>query len=524
MELPGPPEYPALRAENTPAAASSNAQGKGARQWPYRASVRIQVIPMGGLLRRCPHDRASRTRHRPTQIGAPEAKMSDPQSTASVSAKPRTTFDDLPLNPRLRAGIREMGYSEPTPIQEGTIPDAVHGRDLIGTAQTGTGKTAAFLLPILERLMNRPRGRIYALVLTPTRELAIQAEGFLRTAGPTHRPARRRRVRRGRNATPGASAPRRGRDHHRNPRTTSRPHEPGYVDFRSLEILVLDEADRMLDMGFLPDVRRIHDRLPRNRQTMLFSATMPPEVVRLSRDFLKDPRMVHVAAKTVAAVGVTHLAVAAPSTHKTGILVQLLEDATMSSVLVFVRTKRRADRLVRDLQHAQVSAGVIHGNRSQSQRVHALESFRSGNHRVLVATDIAARGVDVEGVSHVINFDVPHEPETYVHRVGRTARAQRRGEAITLIAPEEAQDFSRIERLLGETIPRATLPGWDYSAAPPPSAPHPQGRGRSSQGRDRYQGRGGRGPPRGGRDRRSESHTSESGRPGGHSRGRTNRW
>lgn len=524
MELPGPPEYPAPRAENTPAAASSNAHGKGARQWPYRASVRIQVIPMGGLLRRCPHDRASRTRHRPTQIGAPEAKMSDPQSTASVSAKPRTTFDDLPLNPRLRAGIREMGYSEPTPIQEGTIPDAVHGRDLIGTAQTGTGKTAAFLLPILERLMNRPRGRIYALVLTPTRELAIQAEGFLEQLG-RHTGLRGGAVYGGVGMRPQEQALRGGAEIIiATPGRLLDHMSRGYVDFRSLEILVLDEADRMLDMGFLPDVRRIHDRLPRNRQTMLFSATMPPEVVRLSRDFLKDPRMVHVAAKTVAAVGVTHLAVAAPSTHKTGILVQLLEDATMSSVLVFVRTKRRADRLVRDLQHAKVSAGVIHGNRSQSQRVHALESFRSGNHRVLVATDIAARGVDVEGVSHVINFDVPHEPETYVHRVGRTARAQRRGEAITLIAPEEAQDFSRIERLLGETIPRATLPGWDYSAAPPPSAPHPQGRGRSSQGRDRYQGRGGRGPPRGGRDRRSESHTSESGRPGGHSRGRTNRW
>ncbi len=257
---------------------------------------------------------------------------------------------------------------------------------------------------------------------------------------------------------------------------------------------------------------------------MLFSATMPPEVVRLSRDFLRDPRMVHVAAKTVAAVGVSHLAVAAPSPQKTGILVQLLQDATMSSVLVFVRTKRRADRLVRDLQHSNVSAGVIHGNRSQSQRIHALESFRSGNHRVLVATDIAARGVDVEGVSHVVNFDVPHEPETYVHRVGRTARAQRRGEAISLIAPEDALDFSRIERLLGETIPRATLPGWDYSAAPPPSAPAAHGRGHGSQGRDRFQGRRGRSPPSGRRDRRGEGRASDSGGRGGHSRPRSNRW
>jgi ATP-dependent RNA helicase RhlE len=486
--------------------------------------MRVRGTRWGALIRLAPHEEGSRTRHRPTQIGAPEANMSDPESTVRVSAKRRATFDDLPLNARLQAGIKEMGYSEPTPIQEGTIPDAVHGRDLIGTAQTGTGKTAAFLLPILERLMSRPRGRIYALVLTPTRELAIQAEGFLEQLG-RHTGLRGAAVYGGVGMRPQEQAlcggaeiivatPGRLLDH------MSR----GYVDLRSLEILVLDEADRMLDMGFLPDVRRIHDRLPRNRQTMLFSATMPPEVVRLSRDFLRDPRMVHVAAKTVAAVGVSHLAVAAPSAQKTGILVQLLQDATMSSVLVFVRTKRRADRLVRDLQHSDVSAGVIHGNRSQSQRIHALESFRSGNHRVLVATDIAARGVDVEGVSHVVNFDVPHEPETYVHRVGRTARAQRRGEAISLIAPEDGPDFSRIERLLGETIPRATLPGWDYSAAPPPSAPASQGRGRGSQGRDRYQGRGGRGPPPGRRDRRNEGRTSDSGGRGGHSRPRSNRW
>jgi ATP-dependent RNA helicase RhlE len=450
--------------------------------------------------------------------------MSDPESPVGINAKSRATFDDLPLNPRLRAGIREMGYSEPTAIQSGTIPDAVHGRDLIGTAQTGTGKTAAFLLPILERLMNRPRGRIYALVLTPTRELAIQAEGFLQQLG-RHTGLRGAAVYGGVGMRPQEDALRGGAEIIiATPGRLLDHMSRGYVDFRSLEILVLDEADRMLDMGFLPDVRRIHDRLPRNRQTMLFSATMPPEVVRLSRDFLRDPRMVHVAAKTVAAVGVSHLAVAAPSNQKTGILVRLLQDATMSSVLVFTRTKRRADQLVRNLQHANISAGVIHGNRSQSQRVHALESFRSGNHRVLVATDIAARGVDVEGVSHVINFDVPHEPETYVHRVGRTARAQRRGEAITLIAPEDATDFGRIERLLGETIPRATLPGWDYSAAPPPSAPVPSGRGRGSPRGDRFQGRRNGGSSSMRRDRRDDHRSSDSGGRGGHSRPRTNRW
>jgi ATP-dependent RNA helicase RhlE len=430
--------------------------------------------------------------------------MSDPDSRETSAATTSTSFDDLPLNAQLRAGIREMGYSQPTAIQQGAIPDAVRGRDLIGTAQTGTGKTAAFLLPILERLMSRPRGRILALVLTPTRELALQAEGFLAQLG-RHTGLRGAAVYGGVGMVPQERALRGGAEIIiATPGRLLDHMQRGYVDFRSLEILVLDEADRMLDMGFLPDVRRIHDRLPRNRQTMLFSATMPPEIVRLSRDFLRDPRMVHVAAETVAAVGVSHLAVPAPSAQKTAMLCRLLDDATMTSVLVFVRTKRRADRLVRDLARAGISVGVIHGNKSQNQRVLALEGFRSGSHRVLVATDIAARGVDVEGVSHVINYDVPHEPGTYVHRVGRTARAQRRGDAITLVAPEEAQDMARVERTLGEKIPRANMPGWDYNAPsqppvvnqnPPGARPERNRRdhgGRSpSQGRREYRPRGG---------------------------------
>ncbi len=445
--------------------------------------------------------------------------MSDPEPSASRTTD-KTTFDDLPLSPHLRAGIREMGYAEPTPIQRGAIPEAVLGRDLIGTAQTGTGKTAAFLLPILERLMNHPRGRIHALVLTPTRELALQAEGFLRQLGRhtglrgaavyggVGMPAQEEALR-GRAeiiiATPGRLL-----DH------MSR----GYVDFRSLEILVLDEADRMLDMGFLPDVRRIMERLPKNRQTMLFSATMPPEVVRLARDFLHDPRLVHVPERTVAAVGVSHLAILAPTYQKTGILVRMLEDVTMSSVLVFVRTKRRADRLARDLERARVSVGVIHGDRSQNQRVRALEDFRDGRHRVLVATDIAARGVDVEAVTHVVNFDIPNEPETYVHRVGRTARAQRRGEAISLLAPEDSADFGHIEQFLDEKIPRTELPGWDYSAPPPPRPVGGRpGRGGPPPRREfRRGGRSGRPGPRGrGPPPRREA-------TGGHTRSRADRW
>jgi ATP-dependent RNA helicase RhlE len=407
------------------------------------------------------------------------------------------SFEDLPLHSKLQRGVREIGYRVPTPIQKDTIPHAVSGRDIVGTAQTGTGKTAAFLLPVLERLLEEPRGRILALILTPTRELALQADGFLRKlAGHTHlRGApvyggvgmadQERALRGGAEiivATPGRLLDHMGR---------------GYVDFRSLRILVLDEADRMLDMGFLPDVRRILDRLPRERQTMLFSATMPPEVLSLSRQFLRDPKFVQMEERTVAAVGVSHLALPVPPHLKADLLLDLLEDATMTSVLVFARTKHRADNLCRQLQRRGVQAGVIHGNRSQSQRVRALEAFRTGEFRVLVATDIAARGVDVKDVSHVVNFDVPHEPETYVHRVGRTARAQQRGDAFTLVAPEEEADLVRIEKVIGMSIPRTRVPSFPYDLprpahlGPSRSAPRPPFRAR---GRRPYR-PGRRGPP-----------------------------
>ncbi len=384
-----------------------------------------------------------------------------------------------------------MGYSEPTPIQQGTIPHAVEGRDLIGTAQTGTGKTAAFLLPILERLLTRPRGRIYALVITPTRELALQAEGFLARLGRHTRlrgaavyggvgMADQERALRG-GAEIIVATPGRLLDHL----------QRGYVDLRSVEILVLDEGDRMLDMGFLPDVRRILSRVPRNRQTMLFSATMPPEVVRLSHEFLHDPHIIRADAPTVAAVGVTHHAILVSPERKTDVLVALLQDAAMSSVLVFARTKHRADRVAHQLERSGVGVAVIHGNRSQAQRVRALEGFRQGRFRVLVATDIAARGLDVEGVSDVVNYDVPHEAETYVHRVGRTARAKRRGDALTLVSREEAPDFARIERLLGFEIRRDPTPELPAGVSIAPSEPaRPVGRsfdrGRSGGRRHSY--------------------------------------
>ncbi len=418
--------------------------------------------------------------------------MSDaPHSTASRPTS--RTFDELPLDPSLRRGVEEMGYREPTPIQSGTIPTAVEGRDLIGTAQTGTGKTAAFLLPILERLLDRPRGKIYALVLTPTRELALQAEGFLAKLGRHTRlrgaavyggvgMADQERALKG-GAEIIVATPGRLLDHM----------DRGYVHFDALSILVLDEGDRMLDMGFLPDVRRILNRLPRHRQTMLFSATMPPEIVRLSHEFLHDPHIIRADAPTVAAVGVAHRAIAVEPDRKTGVLVEELRNPKMSSVLVFTRTKHRADRVAQQLQRAGVPVAVIHGNRSQAQRVRSLEGFRAGRFRVLVATDIAARGVDVEGVSDVVNYDVPHEPDTYVHRVGRTARAQRRGEALTLYSREEATDLARIERHLGFGLSRgAAAPGTPAPAGrtiaastPMPATPPPAHTPRSITARQR---------------------------------------
>jgi len=435
--------------------------------------------------------------------------VTEPEKKAAtaVATDPTVRIEDLPLHPSLRQGAHEMGYRAATPIQSQAIPEAVLGRDIVATAQTGTGKTAAFLLPILERTLDLPPGRIYALVLTPTRELAVQAETFVGKLG--HYTKRRgtavyggvgmepqtRALRGGSEiiiATPGRLL-----DHM----------ERGYVDFRSLKILVLDEADRMLDMGFLPDVRRILRELPRERQTMLFSATMPPGVVSLAREFLREPRMVHVDPATVAAVGVSHLALPVPGHLKATLLRELLRDETMTSVLVFARTKHRADRLAKQLRDWSIEASVIHGNRSQSQRLRALEGFREGDHRVLVATDIAARGIDVEGVSHVVNFDVPHEAEVYVHRVGRTARAQHRGDAYSLVSPEEEDDFHHIERLIGFQIPRSRLPDFNYGASAPPrpvgGSPHGRGPHRGGdRGGDRGGGRNrprGRGRPSGGR-------------------------
>jgi ATP-dependent RNA helicase RhlE len=378
------------------------------------------------------------------------------------------SFDPLGLDPVLRKAVSAIGYEAPTPIQREAIPPILAGRDVIGTAQTGSGKTAAFLLPILQRLLKGSPGRTRALVLSPTRELAAQTEAALHDLAKGTR-IRGKAVYGGVGMAPQEHALRGGVDvvvatpgrllDHMSRRN---------VDFRALEVLVLDEADRMLDMGFLPDVRRIIDALPRHRQTLLFSATMPPEIEQLSRSIMRDPVRVAVSPPHRPPPSIRHEVYPVPQHLKTPLLVHLLGREDMMSVLVFVRTKRRADRVARQMGAARFPVARIHGDRSQSQRETALEGFRSGRHQVLVATDVAARGLDVEGISHVINYDVPMVPTDYVHRVGRTARMEAMGEALTFVTPEEESDLRAIEKALGRSIPRVTLPDFDYRAPPPP--------------------------------------------------------
>ena len=414
--------------------------------------------------------------------------------TARVQGK--GPFDHLGLDPVLVRAVYAVGYEAPTPIQREAIPAILAGRDVIGTAQTGSGKTAAFLLPILQRLMRHGGSKTRALVLSPTRELAAQTEAALRQlAKGTH--VRGHAVYGGVGMGPQEHALRTGVDvvvatpgrllDHMGRRN---------VDFRGLEVLVLDEADRMLDMGFLPDVRRIVDGLPRDRQTLLFSATMPSEIEHLARSVMRNPVRISVSPPHRPPPKIRHEAFPVPQHLKTSLLVQLVGREDMMSVLVFVRTKRRADRVARQIGQAGFPVARIHGDRSQSQRQAALEGFRSGHHQVLVATDVAARGLDVEGISHVINYDVPSVPTDYVHRVGRTARMEAEGEAITLVTPEDESSLHSIEKILGHAIPRVTLPDFDYRAPPPPKerlparAHRPPGR-RGRGGERQY-----RGPPR----------------------------
>lgn len=370
-------------------------------------------------------------------------------------------FDDFALDRRLQHNLQAIGFEQPTPIQSETIPHALDGHDILGSAETGTGKTAAFLLPILQKLISSPRTRQpRALVVVPTRELALQVTDHATQLSPGL-PVRTATIYGGVGLKPQETALRRGVDiviatpgrllDHMRRRN---------IDFTSLQILVLDEGDRMLDIGFLPDIRRIARQLPQERQTMLFSATLRP-ILSLAREVTRDPVRVEVE-KAATPDAITQVLYPVPEHLKFDLLQRLLQDSSLDSVLVFARTKHRADGLVRKLRRAKVSAAVIHGNRSQSQRISALEAFRHGRTRVLVATDIAARGIDVEGISHVVNYDLPMQPEDYVHRIGRTGRAQAVGQALSLATPLDARMVSRIERILHQKIERRRIDGLDY--------------------------------------------------------------
>jgi ATP-dependent RNA helicase RhlE len=377
------------------------------------------------------------------------------------------TFASFELHPDLLRAVADLGWSIPTPIQDDAIPQALAGRDVLACAATGSGKTAAFLLPVMQRLLDRPRGTTRVLVLTPTRELAAQvAESFEALA--RHTPLtgaavfggvaigpQERAFRDGVDvlvATPGRLL-----DHFQN----------DYARLDELEVLILDEADRMLDMGFLPDVRRVLARLPEQRQNLLFSATLPPPIVDLVREMLREPVSIGVERKAVPVDGVDQAVFPVSEDLKPWLLIDLLQREAIPGALVFTRTKHRANRLADLLARHGVACDRIHGNRSQAQRTEALARFKDGRLRILVATDIAARGIDVEALSHVVNFDVPNIPEDYIHRVGRTARAGLTGEAFTLAAPEESPELAAIERAVGGGLPRRILEGFNYDAEAP---------------------------------------------------------
>ncbi|HUJ75502.1 MAG TPA: DEAD/DEAH box helicase [bacterium] len=371
-------------------------------------------------------------------------------------------FSDFSLSELLCASVRSMGFSQPTDIQAKAIPPALAGRDILASAETGSGKTAAFLLPIMNGLLPQQRGDTRALVLAPTRELAAQiADQFKQIAagtgltcaavyGGVGMGSQERAFRKGVDLI--VACPGRLLDHMQGP----------HARMSSLQYLVLDEADRMLDMGFLPDIKRVLGKLPRERQTFFFSATLPPAIVELSRGLLRDPVRINVGRTAAPARGVSQFVYPVSSDRKAGLMLELLSSKVKGNVLVFTRTKHRANRLADFLDKHGVACARIHGNRSQSQRTLALSGFKDGKFRVLVATDIASRGIDVEALGAVVNFDVPHVPEDYIHRVGRTARAEMVGDALTLVSPEEESDFTQIERALGKRVPRHTLERFDY--------------------------------------------------------------
>ncbi len=376
----------------------------------------------------------------------------------------------LGLTKPLLQGVQAMGYGDPTPIQLRAIPPALEGRDVIASAQTGTGKTAAFALPILQKLS--AHGRCRCLILEPTRELAMQVETAIRDFarftdlrvasifGGVGYGAQRIALRDGIDivvATPG-----RLEDHL----------QQGTLRLNDIEILVLDEVDRMLDVGFLPPMRRIIAKCPKNRQTLFFSATLPPEIAELAKFALRDPVRIEIGASHAVASIVKHGVYTVELSRKFDLLLALLTATDYQSVIIFSRTKHGADKIAKKLRANNHSVAVLHANRSQNQRIEALQGFKIGKYEVMVATDIAARGIDVAGVSHVINYDVPQHPEDYVHRIGRTGRALQPGDAFTLVTHDEMKKLTAIERFIGQKVERLTLEGFQV----PPNGEAPQPR------------------------------------------------
>ncbi|MBL9183645.1 MAG: DEAD/DEAH box helicase [Verrucomicrobiaceae bacterium] len=380
-------------------------------------------------------------------------------------------FQSLGLAPQILSAIQDAGYTEPTPIQAAAIPAVLTGSDVIGIAQTGTGKTAAFTLPILTKLTEKPlqpgqRSHTRVLVIAPTRELVAQIEENV-LAYAKHLPLKIAKVYGGVGEKPQKDALRAGSDI-----VIACPGRlldlmgQRCADFSKLEYLVLDEADRMLDMGFLPDIRRVVQQLPRKRQTLLFSATLSKEIESLTHEFQHSPKIVQIGKRSNPAETVTQHIYELPKHLKLSLLSHLLKDDALQMVLVFSRTKHGADKIARKLEQTGVRCATLHANRSQNQRLKALDDFKAGRVRVLVATDIAARGIDVDGISHVINFDFPHVVEDYVHRIGRTGRAQAIGDAISFVSSDEMDDLRRLERFIGRGITRKRAENFDYKASP----------------------------------------------------------
>lgn len=372
-------------------------------------------------------------------------------------------FSALSLNRDLLRGLKELGFLHPTSIQAAAIPPALAGQDVIACASTGSGKTAAFLLPMLHRLIDRPRGTTRALVLTPTRELAAQVFEHCSDLA-LHTPVTVAAIYGGVGMGPQEHALRTGVDIVvATPGRLLDHLRYSYANLSKLEFLVLDEADRMLDMGFLPEIRRVLRHLPSRRQTLLYSATIPPTIVELSKGLLHQPARIQLQKEASPTVGITQAVYPVPQDLKAELLVALLERGDIVQALVFTRTKHRSDRLAAFLKRRGVKAERIHGNRSQGQRTAALDGIKSGKYDVLVATDIASRGIDVKALGHVVNFDVPRSPTDYIHRVGRTGRAEETGDAFTFAAPQEDKEMRAIELALKKKLPRVTVPDFNYS-------------------------------------------------------------